>query len=947
MSRPRLASRSPGFWPRTGFNNGGHPLSTATRPTMAQDHNDNTVVLNPAASLKRPLPDGERRSRDAVKRRSSRACRTCRARKVRCDITIHGSPCTNCRLDNIDCVLLVSKRGSKARSNSADPAHYANTDAISRPQQQRLQDRRKSQQVQSRPELSYQHHPRYGQEEEEEEEENDNEEQEVPPMTPILSSCELGAAAVPQSEPAQTSSSASNPPTGKIYEVAVGLTFDHEEDDGEGNDDENASDGVGQNTPTLHATSCSHAGSSLGSASSAARVDSPLSLVNGSLPSFIHPLTKTLAEDDLEFLERKGAFTMPESEIRDEILRSYVSTVHPFMPILDLSAFLTAVTNNTKGNRISLLLFQAVMFAGLSALDPQLIQRMGFKTTKDARQVFFSRVRLLHDLDVESDDKSMLQALLLMSLWYGGRNEQRNTWYYTGLALSLALNMGLHRGPDDTHPERHLRRRLWWSLYIRDRLIALGTRRPMRIRDDDYEVFMLSQEDFDCEPLDESLAPFFDGGRSVEDMDQQTYLPLMCIELAKLCICIGHVLTSQYTTLGRRSLWTKALMVVPKQDLEQSEAALELERHDRELADWYQGLHPDVSKVARSSASEGSSYNCTQWHWTIVDMLRLTLISLLHRPQSLRLFPTNVANSTTSTTDLLKASRTKLKATARELTRLAHRMLHHDQIRYLPTSGVPALLSASLTHMLDLEAQDDDVQDASIYRFDQIMQVLKELRGIYASADSAINYLGMVIRKTGISDRVSQVAAIAPEFRCTTPPGKRNSIAAMAIESHHQRRDSTALKKTTTAILPCPNGLSQPDGNAAIHTFPLPGAIISATDMHVAQQAMLRPNQDDQNANFQVRQSPLSAKTLNLAESDLGPVSEAQNFGTSSLHGGDTITVEIQGGGGDRLDQQSMLAHDTLFGPLRSLDYDIDPELFDAQFNFYTDEFFGQDYNRR
>jgi hypothetical protein len=117
--------------------------------------------------------------------------------------------------------------------------------------------------------------------------------------------------------------------------------------------------------------------------------------------------------------------------------------------------------------------------------------------------------------------------------------------------------------------------------------------------------------------------------------------------------------------------------------------------------------------------------------------------------------------------------------------------------------------------------------------------------------------------------------------------------------------------------------------------------------MHVAQQAMLRPNQDDQIASFQVRQNPLSAKTLNLAESDLGPVSEAQNFGTSSLHGGDTITVEIQGGGGDSLDQQSMLAHDTLFGPLRSLDYDIDPELFDAQFNFDTNEFFGQDYNRR
>jgi hypothetical protein len=303
----------------------------------------------------------------------------------------------------------------------------------------------------------------------------------------------------------------------------VGLTFDHDEDGGEGSNDENAGDSVGQNTPSLHAASYGRTGSSLVSASSAARVDSPLSLLNSTLPSFIRPLPKTLAEDDLEFLERKGAFTLPEAEIRDEILRSYVSTVHPFMPILDVRALLTAVTNNTKGDQISLLLFQAVMFAGLSALDPQLIQRIGFTSTKHARQVFFARVRLLHDLDVEPEGKSMLQALMLMSLWYGGRNEQRNSWYYTGLALSLAQNMGLHREPDNSHPEQHLRRRLLWSLYIRDRLIALGTRRPMRIRDDEYEVPMLSQQDFDCAPLDESLVPFFNGGRSVQDIEDQEY----------------------------------------------------------------------------------------------------------------------------------------------------------------------------------------------------------------------------------------------------------------------------------------------------------------------------------------------------------------------------------------------------------------------------------------
>lgn len=52
---------------------------------------------------------GSNRTRP-VKRRASRACCCCRARKVRCDVVEHGSPCTNCRLDQVECVVTESKR---------------------------------------------------------------------------------------------------------------------------------------------------------------------------------------------------------------------------------------------------------------------------------------------------------------------------------------------------------------------------------------------------------------------------------------------------------------------------------------------------------------------------------------------------------------------------------------------------------------------------------------------------------------------------------------------------------------------------------------------------------------------------------------------------------------------------------------------------------------------
>lgn len=42
-------------------------------------------------------------------RRAAVACEYCHARKVRCDAMVHGFPCTNCRLDDIECLKRAPK----------------------------------------------------------------------------------------------------------------------------------------------------------------------------------------------------------------------------------------------------------------------------------------------------------------------------------------------------------------------------------------------------------------------------------------------------------------------------------------------------------------------------------------------------------------------------------------------------------------------------------------------------------------------------------------------------------------------------------------------------------------------------------------------------------------------------------------------------------------------
>ncbi|KAL4811302.1 hypothetical protein BDV18DRAFT_129083 [Aspergillus unguis] len=63
-------------------------------------------------------------------RRSVVACLTCRRRKVRCDVTVNGSPCTNCRLDNERCMIARPKRPRKEKTT--DRRHEPASSLVSR-----------------------------------------------------------------------------------------------------------------------------------------------------------------------------------------------------------------------------------------------------------------------------------------------------------------------------------------------------------------------------------------------------------------------------------------------------------------------------------------------------------------------------------------------------------------------------------------------------------------------------------------------------------------------------------------------------------------------------------------------------------------------------------------------------------------------------------------------
>jgi hypothetical protein len=111
------------------------------------------------------------------------------------------------------------------------------------------------------------------------------------------------------------------------------------------------------------------------------------------LPPFIAPPPPWLTDKDIHYLHQKGALSVPEPELRDALIEAYLLYVYPCYPVLDLEALDEALQGGS-GHSFSLLVFQAVLFAGSCWVDIKLLRKLRFLTRLEARRAFYQKVRV-------------------------------------------------------------------------------------------------------------------------------------------------------------------------------------------------------------------------------------------------------------------------------------------------------------------------------------------------------------------------------------------------------------------------------------------------------------------------------------------------------------------------------------------------------------------------
>ena len=118
-------------------------------------------------------------------------------------------------------------------------------------------------------------------------------------------------------------------------------------------------------------------------------------LPSNALPAWVKPLPERINADDVEFLARKGALTVHDNTFRNELLKCFIRWVYPWSPVVSLDNVVRTMSG-AKGatSKMSLLLFQAIMFAGAGFADLAILRSAGFASRKEARKHFFNRCKV-------------------------------------------------------------------------------------------------------------------------------------------------------------------------------------------------------------------------------------------------------------------------------------------------------------------------------------------------------------------------------------------------------------------------------------------------------------------------------------------------------------------------------------------------------------------------
>ncbi|MBE3041897.1 fungal specific transcription factor domain-containing protein, partial [Candidatus Bathyarchaeota archaeon] len=472
-------------------------------------------------------------------------------------------------------------------------------------------------------------------------------------------------------------------------------------------------------------------------------------VVHYPLPENVRGSRARLTELDnveIDILHQRGAFLLPPRVLCDELIDSYFTWVHPIVPVVNRTRFIRQYRD--PKNPPSFLLLQSILLAGTRVCsNPQLMDSNG--STTPAALTFYKRAKALYDAGYEDDRVTIVQSLLLMGwYWEGPEDVTKNVFYWSRVATIVAQGSGMHRSVDHSQlskSDKRLWKRIWWTLFTRDRSTAVALGRPVHINLDDSDVDMVTEDDFiEDEPDKPSDFP-------PDPIHVQFFL-----QYVKLCEIMGLVLSQQYSVASKGR---------PK-------TAIDLTHSDMALADWLQGcpkiVYWEMPRHHFWSALLHANYYTT-----------LCLLHRAHMPPS---------GSSQPPIDSPYPSRNIAFQAAAMITSIMENLVASGELRYCPAFIVYSLFSALIMHVYQLRSPVPSIQQVTNDRLRTCMNALKDISRVWLVGKMVYTLFESILGNKVLEEKLQKAS------------GKRHHRSQKSLAQLEQNRAVDATKRKFTEM---------------------------------------------------------------------------------------------------------------------------------------------------
>ncbi|KAJ4035202.1 hypothetical protein NW756_008447 [Fusarium oxysporum] len=640
------------------------------------------------------------------RKRASKACVACRSRKVRCDVTHRPHQCTNCALDNIQCV--VKDRRTKYRKRSPVVVE----------KQQRTQFRNSLQVILPKDPSSAAS--------------DDLDSPNDACLEPDLS-VECG----PESpsmcfESLWDQPEIDYPAERLIQDAAENCTKEPGIFEMVLNQRKDSDFTIISENSRVHQTEPKPA------SSSDAKLSGQSHIIY-SYYSFLDLDISGLLPDDINYLEAQGCFRVPTPEALDEFVQEYFLHVHPALPLLNEAWFWAIFTRPVRGrSNLSLFIFQAMLFTACSFLPFSTLRSLGFASVHNARDTYYRRSKLLFDLCSERNLVSSAQGALLLS-YNGTMKDQKRT---NSIWLSTAIHLAQAAGADQFHTSLNPSlstvnelKRLWWCCIVRDRILPLGMRRQLHITSLDvaHGSYLPTEKDFSRE---------IDGSRVYAPQTKRTLVRLF-ITLCELTVPLTDVIKIVYPTGRLTDIHSPVVHDAQqgRESLQSCEAGLEA---------WFERATIQFPTPAGIITREESL------------VLYTNLLYIYYHAACFALYQHKafiISQEQAKATSELQRTKSKIEDAALGITENLKELIQLRLERFLPISIAAYIAVPLVLHILDVRLAKRPLQIAQKQgKLNVYIETMKAMQKLYDGVDDVWTFIRTAIDYATVQDAENETS---------------------------------------------------------------------------------------------------------------------------------------------------------------------------------------------